>query len=82
MTRKTAQQMFGKVARDIAAAERAERDDQLDRERRAAEAEARLDEPLTRREVLEAIESVKSRYCPRNGTMLIRLLDDLAEALS
>lgn len=82
MTRKTAQQMFGKVARDIAAAERAERDDQADRERRAAEAEARLDEPLTRREVLDAIESVKSRYSPYHHSTLIQLLDSLAEALS
>jgi hypothetical protein len=55
---KTVKQMFGKVARDIAAAERAAKEDAADRERRVAEAEARLDEPLTRREVLEALENV------------------------
>jgi hypothetical protein len=81
MTRKTTDQMFDKVARDIAAQERAVAQDAADRERYAAEAEARLDEPLTRRELLDAIESVKSRYSPHHHSMLIEMLERLAEAL-
>lgn len=64
---KSAQQMFGKIARDAASAEKARLDDIAERQRRADEAEARLDETLTRREVIEAIESVANDYgC--NGT--------------
>jgi hypothetical protein len=81
---KTSQQMFGKVARDIARQEQSARDDAADRERRVQEAEERLDEPLTRREVLEAIESVANDYgC--NGDHDSMLIADafrkLAEAL-
>lgn len=81
---KTTQQMFGKVARDLARQEQAMRDDAADRERRAQEAEERLDEPLTRREVLDAIETVASEYAC-NGDHDSMLIADafrkLAEAL-
>lgn len=59
---RTTDQMFAPVVRDLAAQERAQREDQRERERRAAEAEARLDAPLTRRELLEAIETTASDY--------------------
>lgn len=81
MTRRTTDQMFGKVVRDMAAQERAEREEARDRVRQLAEEDARLDEPLTRREVLDAIETVKSRYSPHHNSMTIELLDRLAEAL-
>jgi hypothetical protein len=55
---KTAKQMFAPIVR----AQQAELDDAADRQRRANEAEERLDEPLTRREVVEAIESVANEY--------------------
>lgn len=68
---KTAKQMFGAAARDVAAMER----DQ-------AEADARLDAPLTRREVLEAIESVRLSWSSTNQESRTReLLDRLMEAL-
>lgn len=82
MTRRTTDQMFSKAVRDKAAQERAEREEARERARQLAEVEARLDEPLTRREVLAAIESVKSRYSPYHHSTIIELLDRLAEALS
>lgn len=75
---RTTQQMFGKVARDIAATERAHREDQRERERAAIEAEARLDAPLTRREVLEALDAVMEQCGGPERSML----RDLKEALS
>lgn len=36
--------------------------DEADRERRVNEAEARLDEPLTRREVLNALETSRNHF--------------------
>lgn len=81
---KTIQDMFGKITRDLARQEQAKRDDAADRERRAQEAEDRLDEPLTRRDMLEAIESVASEYAC-NGDHDSMLVADafrkLAEAL-
>ena len=56
--------------------------DAADRERRHQEAEARLDEPLTRREVLDALEMVKAQYSPSHHTTQIELLERLMEALS
>ena len=79
MTHRTINQMFGKTIRDLEAAERARREDQADRERRAAEAEARLDEPLTRREVLDALESVTSALDDTDVTS--QMLRALMEAL-
>lgn len=74
--------MFGGIAREMARAARAEAEDQATRERHAQEAEAHLDAPITRREVLDAIEEVAREYdaMGRNGTR--DLLRKLAEALS
>lgn len=77
---KTTQQMFGKVVRDLNAAEQARQDDLAEQRRRAEEAEARLDEPLTRREVLAAIEQVAADYgC--NGTPESAAIADAFRAL-
>lgn len=84
MYRRTTDQMFGKVLRDREAAERAQREDQADRVRRAAEAEARLDESLTRREILDAVEVIVSDYDASGtdaGTLLADAFRRLAEAL-
>lgn len=81
---KTANQMFGKVTRDLARQEQARRDDAADRERRAQEVEDRLDEPLKRRDVLEAIESVASEYTcngDHDSTLVADAFRKLAEAL-
>lgn len=55
-----------------------------DRERRAREAEERLDAPLTRRDLLDAIESVRREY-GISGTEEAELIEGafrkLAEAL-
>jgi hypothetical protein len=74
--------MFGAAARDIAATERAMKEDAADCQRRADEAEARLDAPLTRREVLDAIETVASVYSGQHGHDTRDLLRRLAKALS
>jgi hypothetical protein len=81
MTRRTAGQMFGKVARDLAAAERARREDEADAQRQEREAEERLNEPLRRRDVLDAIEQVKYHYSEYHHSGTIELLDRLTEAL-
>ena len=85
MTRRTTDQMFGKVVRDMAAQERAEREDARDRARQLAEEEARLDEPLTRREVIDAVETVAFGYeCSGSpqSDMIAAAFRKLAEALS
>lgn len=70
--------MFGKTIAELTAIER----DRADMDRRlkqdAAEAEARLDAPLSRREVLEAIEYAMSTCAGPERSML----RDLKEALS
>ena len=53
---------FNKIVRDLQATERAIERDVQDQARRAAEAEARLDEPLTRRDVLDALDEVANEY--------------------
>ncbi len=77
---KTAKQMFGAVTRQLAATERAVREDAADR----IEEQDRLDETLTRREVIEALESVARSYT--NGAPEAQRIADafkeLAEALS
>ncbi len=81
---KTANQMFGKVTRDLTRQEQARRDDAADRERRVQEVEDRLDEPLKRREVLEAIESVASEYTcngDHDSMLVADVFRKLAEAL-
>jgi hypothetical protein len=76
--------MFGKVARDIAAAERARREDEADTRRREREREERLDEPLRRRDVLDAIETIAHEY-DMSGTdaasLIAAAFRRLAEAL-
>lgn len=79
---KTTKQMFGAAVRDIAAMERAMQEDARDRNRRQEEADARLDAPLSRREVLEAIETVASAYSGQHGHDTRDLLRRLAEALT
>lgn len=74
MTHRTTNQMFGAIERDLQRTAQAQREDQRDHER----AEARLDEPLTRREVLEAIESVANEY----GDLIHGMLTQLGKALS
>lgn len=59
---KTAEQMFGPIVRTQRAQLQAERDDAADRQRRADEAEARLNEPLTRREVVDAIREARDHF--------------------
>ncbi len=79
---KTAKQMFGAVTRQLAATERAMREDAADSERRIVEEQDRLDETLTRREVIEALESVASVYSSMDGHDTRDLLRRLVEALS
>ncbi len=59
---KTVKQMFGQIANEMRAA--AERDylELASRQHAADEAEARLDAPLTRRDVLDAIRDVRDRF--------------------
>lgn len=78
---KTAKQMFGAALEW----ERAMREDAADRERRAADEQARLDETLTRREVIEALESVANEYgCNGNhdSDLIADAFRKLAGALS
>lgn len=44
--------------------------------------EARLDETLTRREVIESLEFVAQQYSPHHDTITIELLTRLIRALS
>lgn len=75
---KTVHQMFGKAVRDLTAMERAQREDELERQRRADEAEARLDEPVTRRELLEALEAASSKYAGSGFDEQDRIADAFA----
>lgn len=59
-----------------------EQQDAADRERHAAEEEARLDAPLTRREVLDALEAVSVRYSPYHDSHTIELIRRLIKAMS
>jgi cell division protein YceG involved in septum cleavage len=82
---KTTQQMFGKLERDLAATARMEREEAADRQRRIDQGQARLDESVTRREILEALESVASEYGCRGFPENEAIADafrKLAEALS
>lgn len=82
---KTAKQMFGRLAAEMR--ESAERDyaELAARQHAAAEAEARLDAPLTRREVIEAIRDTRDYYAGSGfpeQEIICDALDRLADALS
>lgn len=53
-----------------------------ERERYAQEHEARLDETLTRREVLEALDYVRDQYSPHHDSHMRDFLQRLTNALS
>lgn len=72
--------MFGPIVRSQQRLLQIEREENADRARRVAEEEARLDEPLTRREVVEAIESVVNEYAEHE--LLSEAFARLAVALS
>jgi predicted phage gp36 major capsid-like protein len=78
MTHRTTKQMFGAIEQTA----QAQREDQRDRERAAREAAARLDAPVSRYELLKAIESVANEYdeMGHRGTGI--MLRKLVEALS
>ena len=85
MANRTAEQMFGKIARQIEADDRMLREEAARREREFEEQEARLDNPISRREVIEAIDFVVSEYSG-NGVQTHDMIADafrkLAKALS
>lgn len=60
MTRRS--RMFDHIVQAQLTDLRATAADQAGRERRANEAEARLDEPLTRREVLDALNTAQDHF--------------------
>lgn len=82
---KTTNQMFGKLARQLAAEQQGLRDEIAERQRRVDQEQARLDETLTRREVLEALENVVNEFggagFPENDA-IATAFRKLAEALS
>lgn len=82
---KTGKQMFGKLARDAAAMERALKEDAADRYVRAMEEEAHQDAPISRRDVLDALETAASEYgCAGNhdSDLIADAFRKLAKALS
>lgn len=77
--------MFRQLERQLARNAEIAKEDAAERARHAEEQEARLDAPLTRREVLEAIESVAHEYgCNGNhdSDLICDAFRKLAEALS
>ena len=82
---KTTHQMFGMLQRQLNENARLAQEIVTERERRAAEEEARLDEPLSRREVLDAIESVAHGYgcnSDHDSDLICNAFRKLAEAIS
>lgn len=82
---RTTNQMFGKLQRDLVAAAHAEQQRLNDRARIAVEAEARLDQPMTRRELMTAIESVAHEYGMQgdhDSDLICNAFRKLGEALS